>query len=79
LRRASLSIPTNIAEGAGRSSQKEFAHFLNIASGSAAEVEYLIEFSRDINYIDVENFEELSKAIIEVRKMLNSLHQKVKS
>lgn len=48
LRRASLSIPTNIAEGTARNSEKEFAHFLNIASRSASGVEYLIEFSKDI-------------------------------
>lgn len=62
-----------------KNSKKEFAYFLNINSGSAAEVEYLIEFSKDINYIGEDKFKELSEGIIEVRKMLNSLHQKVKT
>jgi len=46
IRRASLSIPNNIAEGAARNSEKEFAYFLNVVQGSASEVEYLIEFSK---------------------------------
>lgn len=79
IRRASLSIPNNIAEGTGRSSEKEFAHFLNMASGSAAEVEYLIEFSKDIKYINQEQFKEFNEGIVEIRKMLNSLHKKVKT
>lgn len=78
LRRASLSIPTNIVEGTGRNSEKEFANFLNIAAGSAAEVEYLIEFSRDIGYIEEEQFKILNITIVEIRKMLNVLHSKVK-
>lgn len=78
LRRACLSIPTNIAEGTARNSEKEFAYFLNIASGSASEVEYLIEFSKDIEYIDKEEFSKLNSGIVEVRKMLNSLYAKIK-
>ncbi len=79
LRRASLSIPTNIAEGKARNSEKEFSHFLNIASGSAAEVEYLIEFSKDVKYIDDDEFLKLNSKIVEVRKMLNALHSKIKN
>ena len=79
LRRASLSIPTNISEGTARNSEKEFAYFLNIAAGSASEVEYLIEFSRDIEYIDKEIFVKLNAKIVEIRKMLNSLYSKIKA
>ncbi len=78
IRRASLSIPTNIAEGTARVSEKEFAHFLNIASGSASEVEYLIEFSKDMEYISIEEYENLNIRIVEIRKMLNSLYKKIK-
>lgn len=78
VRRASLSIPTNIVEGSGRNSQKEFAHFINIASGSAAETEYLIRFSFDLNYIDENQFNKLNNEIISLRKMLNAFHQKLK-
>ena len=78
LRRASLSIPTNLVEGASRNSEKEFAYFINIASGSAAEVEYLLEFSKSIGYLSLEDFNILNGEVIVVRKMLNSLYQKLK-
>jgi len=79
LRRASLSVPTNIVEGATRNSQKEFAYFINIASGSLAEVEYLLEFSKALKFVDTfDNFELLLKDIVIIRKMLNALYQKLK-
>lgn len=78
LRRASLSIPTNIVEGTGRNSQKEFAYFINIASGSAAETEYLIRFPFDLNYINEDQFNKVNDEIISIRKMLNAFHQKLK-
>ena len=52
LRRAALSIPTNIVEGYSRRSDKELAHFLNISLGSLAETKYLIHFSSRLNYLD---------------------------
>ena len=69
LRRASLSIPTNLVEGASRNSEKEFAYFINIASGSVAEVEYLLEFSKSIGYLSLEDFNILNGEVIVVRKM----------
>jgi four helix bundle protein len=51
IRRAVSSIPTNISEGCGRNSDKEFNQFLNIALGSASETEYLLTLSKDLNYI----------------------------
>lgn len=59
LRRAALSVPTNIVEGTGRQGQKELKNFLNIALGSLAEVEYLLEFSRDVGYITGSQYIEL--------------------
>lgn len=59
LRRAALSVPTNIVEGAGRQGQKELKNFLNIALGSLAEVEYLLEFSKDVGYITNTQYDEL--------------------
>jgi len=79
LRRASLSVPTNIVEGASRYSEKEFAYFINIASSSSAEIEYLLEFSKDISYISQKTNESLKKEVISIRKMLNVLHKKLKS
>lgn len=56
IRRAVSSIPTNIAEGCGRASNKDFAHFLQIAIGSAAEVEYELLLAHDLNYINENDF-----------------------
>lgn len=54
IRRAVVSIPSNIAEGAGRSSDSDFCHFLDVALGSCYEVETQIEISFDLNYITEE-------------------------
>ena len=73
IRRASASIPTNIAEGCGRGSDKDFARFIQIAMGSASELEYLILLSFDLNYINKENFTILADETINIKKMLTSL------
>jgi four helix bundle protein len=52
IRRSSLSIPTNISEGCGRNSDKEFNQFLNVALGSASETEYLLILAKDLLYIN---------------------------
>jgi len=70
LRRAAASIPTNIAEGCGRGTDKELAQFFQIAVGSASESEYLLELSNDLGYLDSDTFKGLSTQIVEVRKML---------
>ena len=78
LRRAVRSVPTNIAEGCGRSSA-EFRHFLQIAKGSACEVEYLLLLSHELHMTKDSDYEELSKRIVEVKKMLSSLFAKLKT
>jgi four helix bundle protein len=75
IRRASSSIPTNISEGCGRNSDKEFNQYLNIALGSASETEYLIILSRDLNYIDMETFEILEKEINAIKSKIYKLKQ----
>jgi len=70
LRRASTSIPTNIAEGSGRKSEKEFIQFLSIALGSANEVDYLIELSKDLGFISQEIWTQLDQEINEIQSML---------
>lgn len=61
LRRSAASIPANIAEGCGKNSQLEFAHFLNIALGSANETEYYLVLSKDLKYLSVEELNFYSK------------------
>ncbi len=78
LRRASVSIPTNIAEGCGKFTQKDFANFLQISLGSSHEVEYLILLSYELKYIDQTNYNNLNEAINEVKAMLIALVKKVR-
>jgi four helix bundle protein len=73
LRRASVSIIANIAEGFGRRSDKEFANFLNMAHGSAAECQSHLYVALDLNYISQRDFDELYRAIDECSRMIISL------
>ena len=77
IRRSAISIPSNIAEGFGRSSQTDFARFLKIASGSLYELQTQLEICRRIKYISDEQFEELWDLSIEIEKMLSSLISKI--
>jgi four helix bundle protein len=70
LRRASVSIPTNIAEGFERRSRKEYVNFLNIAKGSAGEVRSLLRVALEIGYLNEETYSRLSQQVIEISKML---------
>ena len=70
LRRAASSIPTNIAEGCGRKSPKEFVQFLSIAFGSSNEVDYLIELSKDLHFLSNESWQSLDSEINEIQSML---------
>jgi len=79
LRRSASSIPTNIAEGCGRGSDKDFARFLQVAMGSASEVEYHIIFCRDLKLIGDDLYANLNSNVIEVKKMLASLIKKLKA
>ncbi|MGD8426690.1 MAG: four helix bundle protein [Balneolaceae bacterium] len=71
-------IPSNIAEGCGRNSQAQFARFLNIAFGSASELEYQIILSKDPGFINNNKSKELNDNITEIKRMLFSLIQKYK-
>jgi len=79
LRRAAVSIPTNIAEGCGRGGDVEVARFLQIASGSAAELQYQLILSHELNFLDADDFERLTNKVLEVKKMLSALIQKLKA
>jgi four helix bundle protein len=73
LRRASASIPANIAEGCGRDSDRDFARFLRIASGSASETSYHLILARDLEILPPPVFQELTSLIDEIRRMLTAL------
>lgn len=77
MRRSSSSISKNIAEGCGRTTQSQMAHFLNIALGSASELRYQILLSKDLEFISEQIFIEHSDQVVEVMKMLTSLYQQV--
>ena len=79
LRRASSSVPANIAEGCGKNSQADLANFLNISLGSANETEYFLILSKDLKYLGEETFAKLSDNINEVKAMLISLIAKVRN
>jgi four helix bundle protein len=79
VRRSATSIPTNVAEGCGRSGQAELARFLNIAMGSASELEYQLLLARDLKLLDADEHQSLSGDVIEVKRMLTSLVQKLKA
>ena len=73
LQRATVSISSNIAEGAARSSDAEFAHFLDFALGSAFEVETQLLIAKNIGYIDENQYNELLSKLSSIERQLNGL------
>ena len=70
IKRAAISIPSNIAEGAGREREKEFYHFLNIAYGSSYELQTQLIICERLNFISIEINESLLNKLDEIQKML---------
>lgn len=79
IRRASVSIMANIAEGHGRKTNAEFANFLNIARGSVAEVQSHLYVAVGLNYINQTEFDELYQTLTEISRMLLALAQYLRS
>jgi four helix bundle protein len=75
IRKAVASIPTNIAEGCGRSGDREFSRFMVIAAGSASETEYLLLLANNLRYLDEDAYEKLNAGANEVKRMLNRFIQ----
>lgn len=78
IRRASIAIPSNIAEGYGRKSAKEYAQFYSIAYGSALELETQIIIANELGFAKNEDFDKVNLLLEEVLKMLNSMTTKMK-
>jgi len=77
-RRSSASIAANIAEGCGRTGAKQFARFLDIALGSASELQYHLLLGRDLHLLDNASYEQLTADVQEIKKMLTSFIQKLR-
>jgi four helix bundle protein len=78
MRRAASSIPTNIAEGCGRSSDSDFARFLHMAMGSACELEYQLLLSHDLVFLKDEDWIKVDSNVKEIKRMLASLISNLK-
>ena len=79
MRRAAVSIPSNIAEGRGRGTAKDFAHFLRIALGSAAELETQLVISKELGYGESQQYSHADALLTEIRKMLHVMIRKLET
>jgi len=77
IRRCAASIAANIAEGCGKRGNGEFQRFLNIACGSASELEYHFLLARDLAFLGDPDYQNLNNSVVEVKRMLASLVRKV--
>ncbi|MGM9801491.1 MAG: four helix bundle protein [Candidatus Limisoma sp.] len=78
IRRAVVSVPSNIAEGAGRMSIKEKSHFIEIAYGSLMELYCQIQIAHDLDYISESQLSSIKNRILRISKMLNALQKSFK-
>lgn len=79
LQRASVSISSNIAEGCSRSSEKEFAHFLEMSIGSAFEVESQLLIAKKLGYIDEEQYDCMIATLSSIERQIHSLMIKLRN
>jgi four helix bundle protein len=77
MRRAAVSIPTNIAEGCGREGEAELGRFMQIAMGSASELEYQVLLAKDLGLLGHNEHEQLSEGTSEIKRMLTSFFRKL--
>jgi four helix bundle protein len=78
MRRASISIPSNIAEGAARQTKKEFINFLHMAQGSLSELDTQLVIASRLEYISTETYKEIENKIETISKMLTGLIKSLK-
>ena len=79
IRRACASIPANIAEGCGRSGRAELGRFLQVAMGSASELEYHLLLAHDLGILSESEYKSLEGQVIEVKRMLGAFIGKLKA
>ena len=79
IRRSASSIPANIAEGCGRYGNAELTRFLRISMGSASELEYHILLARDLEFMTIEDYDNVSNQLIEVKRMLTGLANRTRT
>ncbi len=79
IRRAAASIPANIAEGCARSGDPEFGRFLQIAQGSASELDYHLLLARDLHFLEPADYDSLYESLLSIRRMLTTLIRKLKA
>jgi four helix bundle protein len=78
MRRSAISIPSNIAEGSGRNSDKDFNRFLDISLGSSFELETQIIIARELEFLSNEDFLKLSDKVQEEQKMITGLQKSLR-
>ncbi len=79
LRRASASIAANIAEGCGRDGDAELKRFLNIALGSACELDYFILLARELSYLEADEHDALAASVLTLRRQLGAFIRRLKN
>jgi four helix bundle protein len=79
MRRCAVSIPSNIAEGCGRGTDADFARFIQMAMGSASEVEYQLLLAKDLGYLSDSAYESLNAIVIAIKRMSAGLLKRLKS
>ena len=79
LRRSAASVPTNIAEGCGRDSERELHRFMSIAAGSASEAEYQLLLARDLGYLPTDAYQGLHSSVTEAKRMLAGFMKKLRA
>jgi four helix bundle protein len=79
IRRACSSIPMNIAEGCGKSSEAEFCRYLDISAGSASELDYQLLLAKDLGYIKETDYQDLAERLNHIIRMLTNLIKSVRA
>ena len=77
MRRAATSVPSNIAEGLTRKTSKDKLHFLNIAQASLSEIDTQLEISKNLGYVEEQQFDDVENRLVEVQKLVSGLSRSI--